>query len=405
MDRRSVFFKSMFVHTGLSEAGQIKEGNICDVLTLIKNFVDSSEQKKKTFAELYDVLEKPPYGMRKGIIPLFIVYVMRKYKETAALYFKGKEVELDSNVLSGINEKPEEYILIVEKGTIEREEYLNSLEKLFGEYFDSSYTGMNRAFAIVKGMQTWMRSLPDYTKKFNCDYLKGEFIKADDSIKIIRNDLLKFEINAREMLFDSWKKKLSAEEKYQECVEEIGRVKEFLDIHIAEVRKSLATYLTNLFMPGYSGALSSALKLWYEKLPDATKHHVFDSEANELLLLADRWNSFDDQRLLNELSMIFVSMAIEDWTDQLEEQFVHAVVSTTERINAFIQVKNKQQDCKLAINSPEIQVEKTFTDAEISPIGKTLLNNLKAVFEEYNEAIEPDEKLAIIAKLVSDVIR
>lgn len=398
-------FKSMYVHTGLSISEHVSDAGMFEVLSLIRQFVDSSENGQKSFYELYRVLESPPFGMRKGIIPLFIAYVLRRYKETAILYFKGKEVELTASILSGINDKPEEYTLLLEEGTSDREEYLIALENLFGNYTDATYTGTNRVFAIVKSMQTWMRSLPDYTKKFTHYYLNGASVRVDNSTKVVRNDLLKFEVNAREMLFESWKAKLSANSEYAECASEIKRVKDFLDMHIVDFKKSLIDYLVALFMPGYSGTISKALKLWYEKLPDSTKHHVFDADANALLLLAENWNSYDDQRLINELSIMFVSMAIEDWTDQLADRFNTAIESTLERINTFVAVESDQQDCKLIINLPGVQIEKTFTDAEISPLGRTALSNLRSIFDEYNDAIEPDEQLAIIAKLISDIIQ
>lgn len=398
-------FKSMYVHTGLSKSDRIEDIAICEVLELIRNFVDSAEQKAKSFYELYRVLEMPPYGMRKGVIPLFISYVLRQYKDTLVITFKGKEVELNASILSGANENPKDYSIFLEAGTAEREEYLDFLEDLFKNDEDSTYAGTNRVFAIVKNMQTWMRSLPDYTKKFSQYYVNGALIRVDNSTKIIRNDLLKFEINSREMLLGRWKEKLSASGEYSDCAAEIKRVKELLDMHIMDFKKSLIDYLATLFMPGYSGSISNAMKLWYEKLPDSTKHHVFDTDANALILLASKWNSYDDQRLLNELSVLFVSMAIEDWTDQLSENFKHTIEAALERVNSFVEIESDQNECKLVIDLPDIKVEKSFSDAKISPLGRTALSNLKAIFDEYNEAIEPDEQLAIIAKLIKDVIQ
>lgn len=398
-------FKAMYVHTGLSKSDRINDTVICEVLELIRNFVDSAEQKVKSFDELYQILEMPPYGMRKGVIPLFVSYVLRRYKDMLAIYFKGKEVELNASILSGANDNPKDYSIRLETGTVEREEYLDYLEDLFKNHEDSTYIGTNRVFAVVKNMQTWMRSLPDYTKKFSQYYVNGALVKVDNSTKIIRNDLLKFEVNSREMLFDSWKEKLSASGKYTDCAAEIKRVKEFLDMHIEDFKKGLIDYLVALFIPEYSGTLSKAMKLWYEKLPDSIKHHVFDTGANSLLLLASNWNSYDDQRLLNELSLLFVSMAIEDWTDQLSDCFKNNIETTIKRINSFIEVESVQSECKLVIDLPGVKVEKSFLDAEISPLGRTALSNLKAIFDEYNDAIEPDEQLAIIARLVKDVIQ
>ena len=135
------------------------------------------------------------------IIPLFVAYVMRHYKETATIYYKNKEVELSAGILSSINDAPDDYMLLIEAGTQEREEYLSTLSTLFAQYEDSSSLGTSRVFAIVKSMQTWMRSLPDYTKKYTGYDYNGTVVRVDNSTKIVRNDLLKFEVNAHEMLF------------------------------------------------------------------------------------------------------------------------------------------------------------------------------------------------------------
>lgn len=98
-------------------------------------------------------------------------------------------------------------------------------------------------------------------------------------------------------------------------------------------------------------------------------------------------------------------MAIEDWTDQLADRFKQTISAIVERINSYVESEGTVYDGKLLISMPGVHVEKSFADAEISPLGQTALSNLKAVFEEYNDAIEPDEQLAIIAKLIGDVIR
>ena len=398
-------FKSAFAFTGLAKTERVDDPGICRVIGEIRRFIEASENNKNSFGTLYTVLEQPPYGLRKGVIPLFVAYVMRHYKETATIYYKNKEVELSAGILSSINDAPDDYMLLIEAGTQEREEYLSTLSTLFAQYEDSSSLGTSRVFAIVKSMQTWMRSLPDYTKKYTRYDYNGTVVRVDNSTKIVRNDLLKFEVNAHEMLFERWREKLSTTNDYLECAAEICRVKELLDMHIFDFRKCVIDYLTALFVPGYTGSLSKALKIWYEKLPESTKHHVFDSDANSFMVLAEKWESYDDQKLLNELAIMIVSMAIEDWTDQLSDTFKQTISAIVERINAFFESDDTVRDGKLLISLPGIHVEKSFSDAEISPLGQTALSNLKAVFEEYNDAIEPDEQLAIIAKLIGDVIR
>ena len=398
-------FKAMYSFTGLAESEHVQDNGINEVMEIIKDFVNSCEEEARTFEPLYEILRKPPYGMRKGVIPLFIVYVLRKVKDNVVLYFKEKEIELTASALSALNDAPSDYSLLLEQGTREREEFLYYLQELFAPYEDRSYTGTNRIFSVVKSMQTWMRSLPEYTKKYTIYYNNGVSTCVDPSTKVVRNDLLKFELNCREVLFDSWKTKLSASGSLPECASEIKRIKDLLDNHLIEFKKSMINYLITLFVPGYTGSLSKAIRIWIDKLPESTKHHIFDTDANALLDLAENWTSYDDQRLLDELGMMLVSLAIEDWTDQLAEQFQVSIERVLDTINNYVDTQTDKEDCILSIYLPGMKVERTFSESGISLLGNTALNNLKAVFDEYNGAISPNEQLAIIAKLISEIIQ
>ncbi len=398
-------FKSMFLRTGLYASEAVSDQGISDTVKIINEFINSCDDKGRPFKDLYEILLAAPFGIRKGIIPLFIAYALRKYKDNIVLFFKGKEIELNASSLSSLNDNPEAYSMMLEKGSIEREDYLHSLETLFNKYGDSSYTGNNRIISIVHNMQTWMRSLPEYTKKFSTYYVNGTQVLVDNSTKVIRKDLLKYEINSRELLFEKWRGKLSTTGDLSECFTEIRRVKELLDTHVQEYKNYLIKYLIAIFVPGYTGSLSKAINIWFDNLPESTKKHVFDSDTNALIQLIENWDSYDDQKLVNELAQVVVSMGIEDWTDLLASQFSEEISATIEKIDSFVEMETDRQKCNLAIDLPGIHVEKTFSDTEISPLGKTALSNLKSVFEEYNDAIEPEEQLAIIARLIGDIIQ
>lgn len=141
-------------------------------------------------------------------------------------------------------------------------------------------------------MQNWARSLPEYTKKFKCYLDNGEEKTLDTGIETVRNDLLRFEINSQELLFETWLSKLSANEDLNECFAVIKGAKELLDAHLRMYRTELNKKLTAMFMPGYQGGLSRAMIAWYKKLPEATKTHVFDANANALLTTAGAISSY-----------------------------------------------------------------------------------------------------------------
>ena len=247
--------------------------------------------------------------------------------------------------------------------------------------------------------------MPEYTKKFRSYWENGEAKTTDVAVDSIRSELMKFEINSRELLFSVWISKLSKNEDLSECLAEIARVKGFLDEHLPQCRDELIKKLTAMFMPGYQGGLSHSVMAWYKKLPDSTKQHVFDTNANALLSTARSISAYDDEELLDELVSIFASIAIEDWNDATAEVFIKGVSDAISRINEYVETKSDvEQDGRLTIAVDGILVEKTFATDTITPLGKTAFNNLKSVFEEYNDALEPDEQLAILAKLIGEII-
>lgn len=308
--------------------------------------------------------------------------------------------------MSSLNEAPENYQLLMEAGTEARDRFLSNLERTFEQYADTRTLSTNKTYTVVRSMQNWMRALPDYTKKFQYYLHNGEQVSLAPYVNMLRRDLLKYEINAREMLFESWVPNLDSSGTIEGCLAAICNAKTLLDEHILIFRNELTNKLTALFCPGYKGSFSHAVSSWYEKLPRSTKDHVFDVESNQLLLVAGSLDSYDDQKLVDELVDIFVSIAIEDWNDTLYEDFIHQISDAITRINDFQDNKSsRDQTGRVSITLPGAMIERTFDSEEISPLGSTVLRNLKSVFDEYNGAISPEEQLSIIAKLLEDIIQ
>lgn len=399
-------FKSFFKSTGLDGHQRVEDAALLEVLNIIREFITGCEHRKNNFAPLYQRLTSMPFGIRKGILPLFIAYAMRPYKQNIVLYFKGKEVELSSAVLNSLNDAPENYELLVEAGTDARERFLNSLAKMFEGYIAFEGTSTNQIYSTVKGMQAWIRALPEFTKKYKTYYIDSEVKQVDDAVNIIRNELLKFEINSRELLFTIWPEHLDENGDLEACATAIATVKQQLDTHISNYRIELMVRVTEMFMPGYQGGLSHSVIAWYKSLPETTRHHVFDSNTNSLLSMANAVSSYDNDKLLDSLVMAFTSIAIEDWSDSLAAKFEEDLSLAIGTINNYREVAAEgSQTFKLLIDFAEEKIEKTFSTSRISPLGETVLTNLRSVFEEYNGAIDPDEQLAIITKLIGDIVQ
>lgn len=230
-------FKSVLSRTGLDQNPRTQDAGLNEVLELIHGFIADCEVAKNNFEQLYQTLCAAPYGLRKGIIPILIAYELRQYKEGVIFYFKDKEMELTPSLLANLNEAPANYQLLIEAGTAEKEQYLASLEQIFADNADVRTTSINHIYSVVKSMQNWVRSLPEYTKKFKSYWENGETRTIDAQFDSFRRELMKFEINSRELVFDSFVSIFAAENQLQNCAESIARCKAFFDGHIKNCRR------------------------------------------------------------------------------------------------------------------------------------------------------------------------
>ena len=399
-------FKSVFSFSGLDSSQVANENGINEVLKVIRTFVTKCENEKGNFKNLYDILLAKPYGMRKGIIPLFIAYILRLYKENIVLYYSGKEVELSASILSNLNENPAKYELLMEMGTLDREVYLDRLETMFATYADNKAGSANRVYAVMRSMQNWYRSLPEYSKKYTFFLEAGEKKAIAEFIPPLRSDLAKYDVNARDLLFVQWSKRLSESGDMEECANKIEIFRDTLMKHIPDYRTEMCRVLVAMFVPGYQGQLPKAVQVWYKKLSDNTKQHIFDSTTNSLLTIARNINSYNEDDLLDSMVDVFESVGIEDWNDFTASDFVQSVEVSIKKINEYKEVQaDEKQDCKVSISIPGLSVEKNFSANSISPLAQTALNNIESIFDEYNDSLEPDEKLAILASLIERVIQ
>ncbi len=129
-------FKSAFKHTGHDVASKVNDAGMNAALEKIAEFIAGCETSKQNFQNLYQILCNAPFGMRKGIIPLYIAYVLRQYKDSIVLYYSGKEEELSAAAISHLNVNPENYQILIETGIGDRNKYLDALQDMFKQHVD-----------------------------------------------------------------------------------------------------------------------------------------------------------------------------------------------------------------------------------------------------------------------------
>ena len=187
-------FESVLIQTGLyveSEDGWIfsrpQENNegIYHVWMAIEDFCKEACKEPKNISLLYDLLEKPPYGAKQGIIPVLFLSVLMYHSEYVSVYLDGTFIPvLGSEHFELLVKKPERFSVKYFEVSGLRAEIFHELGKILSSgksHLDETFR--NRTIlSIVKPLVGFVQRLPQFTLSTKS--------RVTDEAKAVRKALL-----------------------------------------------------------------------------------------------------------------------------------------------------------------------------------------------------------------------
>ena len=127
----------------------------------IEEFLNSTDQKARSFSNLDSVLTSTPYGLKSGVLPVLYLATYFVYQDELALYEDGQYIPtLSKDVLERFVKTPELF-----KVQLFRMEGIRAT--IFKEYMTALFTdGKTRTVVqAIKPLATFVGSLNEYTQK------------------------------------------------------------------------------------------------------------------------------------------------------------------------------------------------------------------------------------------------
>lgn len=376
------------------------------VLKAIDIFARQGVGKKLKLSELYSLLTSAPFGVRKGIIPIYFAYVLRRFEGVITFYLGDREFLASAEVIENVDADPDKYELFIDEATEEKEKYIADLCELFA--IDKSLS--NRNNLIVLAMQKWIRSLPKVTrdakKVFSYD---GKGLTPEDitpEFVRLRKSLLAFDVNVRELLMERIPQDIFGVKSYGEAFDQIVTFREFFGKYLEQLKSALIGYAKDMFAPGYEGSLSQAVGIWRKGRTDQALKRLYDTLTNQLLKVVTSVDTNDDDAVISQIGLALMNFAIEDWSDTGIVEFGQRLKhSLDEIVDAESEPVSESEDSfSIIISRHQESIERMVAGREISLLGKTLMNNLRCSFDEYGDAIPTDEKAAILVEMMKEIL-
>ena len=356
------------------------------VLNEIKTFIYNCEIERRCALDIIGRLKGAPYGIRSGVLPLLFAMAISELDDNVLFYFDKKEIDLNADNINKMVANPNKYFFGLEKGSIEKDDYLRSLLKIFNLSSTNSYRGDIKLIFVY--MQKWVMSLP---RIIQIQTRTSNFLELDPSLIELKSVFTGFNINEHEALFEKLPRVFGDD--YKKTVSAINNFRDSVDDIINLFSNNLAARIKKIFNADVHSSLLSTLEDW-----------VYDSKANQRIL-EDKEKTFislldakdyDDISMMNSISKNLVRIKIADWDKD----------NTKEILDFIEQLSISIRDRKLTseIIKTDIISSGTEDNNEISVMGNMLMNNIEEALDEFGESVSNEEKIRILTKLIKEMI-
>lgn len=359
------------------------------VLGLQRMIIDS--KRRLCADEIVNYLSNYPFGMRKGIIPLFIAKAVsmlnvfeRNDVQTVLLYNDSMQIKIDALNLTKVMNSPSRYYFSFKKVNKDRIHFIESLAITFGVCITHNFN--EDAESVVKGLRSYVSNLePVIVKSTTNDNLLDlslDEIKFKDLF--LRHDLSTFDILCEELnCFGN---------NNAEILGNIVLIKNTYKDKVAKLYDTSILKLKQMLSNLQEESIKTNYNKWKNDNPNVT--NIIFNDDNKRIFNAFELSQYNDYEVADKLSFAVLNCTLNDWNRKKREQFFKSIQEF------FDFVHNNQDQNALTKNDIEIPLEV----AAVSRLGMTLYTNLQAILEEYGASMPNSEKVNILKKLLKDII-
>lgn len=181
----TAIYRSLQTVANLSYSKATHKFKVGKEATELKNFIENYKDILRAYSrgvsynELIDELVAPPFGLRKGLIPLYVAVFDKILEHPVNHYFDGEYIpHPDGDHYELLLKHPKLGKLHYAEISKVKNTYLKSLERVFG------CEGEVTVSSIVTSILSWKKDVPDYSKSAPKTSMEGKkLLIAIDSAK------------------------------------------------------------------------------------------------------------------------------------------------------------------------------------------------------------------------------
>ena len=342
---------------------------------------------------LIDRLTQPPYGIRRGVIPLLLGAVLRERIKVTAVW-KGRNAvgAVSGETIYHMVDQPDDYSIKVGEWNPAFEFIWIALLELFDSYILDIERNHQPLAMISAAMLRWLQALPAFCRDTR---------QISDAAKGFRNVIRLGLRQPTHALFEKLPELIGDEHlchKRNVLARIDGFMQEISNAYL-DLQRRLDLFVRSAFpRDGMSNDPLITLKAWLAHLNICSGHDtqtykfgsMITQDFVDVILSAGK----NDHLFWNQLSEAVVGIQQRDWNDESEARFQQRILSAREEVERDVRdLIDEEKAIAFSIEVPEKpKFDFRFRSSDLSPQGQRILQNFKSTMQVAGRPLSMDEK-------------
>lgn len=174
-----------------------ENSGVYDVWKKIEGYCLSAVETPEKMSVLYDELEKPPYGVRQGAVPILLLSVLLYHSDYLSIYYDGTYVPvLSAEHFELLMRKPQKFsIKYIDLKQLQISLFVNSKSIVFTNLIAKTLPSPTiKPLFIANALMDFVKRLPTVVMKTEkmgvaAVSIRGAILRSNDPVKLFYDDL------------------------------------------------------------------------------------------------------------------------------------------------------------------------------------------------------------------------
>ncbi len=376
----------------------------------VQNFLHNARENEPEILTLIDTLQSPPFGLRRGVLPLLLAAILRFHLPVLTIRQNRKIISpITGQVFIALCKQADQYTVEISPWDARRSIVWTILEERLKNFLSDHEKTQQPLNALSVGLLRWLQSLPRYcrdTAQISSDAKHFRTLLRNvqrEPAQVLAYDLVE--------LLENGNVDVENEQAYRQMItERLGFLMEEVATAYQTLLYSLDQFVRQTFAVDASDG-KTALHLWLvfieERVGKSLDTFRFsDRLAQRLVEVAHQKGSLEGGQFWDQLSKAVLGIALNDWNDRSNEAFKQKLLEAKERVEREVfELGVDEASVKLSVSLP-MKDEQTyrFRPSGLSSQGQRILQNFKTTLEIAGRPLSPDEKRQIVLALLEHIM-